>query len=72
MSPFRLLLLAGLVWLVLKVLRSWGAPAAVRSEDLERFEPTARCASCKTLVPAQSLAADGRCGACGQRRPATK
>jgi hypothetical protein len=68
MNPVRLLLLAGLVWLVWKVLKSWRVEVIRREPPApERFEPMARCARCGLHLPAQSLSVDGRCGACSRR-----
>jgi hypothetical protein len=68
MNPFRLLLLAGLVWLVWKVLKSWRVEVSRRGPaPQDRFEPMARCLSCGMHLPAQSLSTDGRCGACCRR-----
>lgn len=69
---FRLLVMAGLIWLVYRVLKSWRVEISRREmphERAERFEPMARCAGCGLYLPSQSLSTTGRCGACEKTRP---
>jgi hypothetical protein len=67
MNPVKLLLLAGIVWLVWKVLKSWRVELIRRPPAQDRFEPMARCNGCGLHLPAQALSTDGRCGACCRR-----
>ncbi len=64
MSLFRILILAGLVWLVYKVVKSWRLEVTRRDPPQQRFEPMSRCAACGLFLPSQSLSTTGRCGAC--------
>ncbi len=70
MNLFRLLVLAGLVWLVFRILKSWRIEVSRRDQPpAERFETMARCATCGLYLPRQGLSASGRCGACEKGRP---
>jgi hypothetical protein len=69
MNIFRLLVLAGIVWLVYKILQSWRIDISRRdSQTPDRFEPMTRCAGCGLYLPSQSLSSSGRCGACEKNR----
>lgn len=69
MGIFRLLVLAGLVWLVYRLLKNWRIEISPRQPQApERFEPMARCTGCGLYLPAQSLSSTGRCGACEKSR----
>lgn len=67
MNLVKLLMLAGLVWLVWKVLQSWRIEVSRKAPPQDRFEPMARCLQCGIHLPARALSTDGRCGACGRR-----
>lgn len=65
MNLFRLLVLAGLAWLVYRLLQRWRIEITPRQPPApEQFEPMARCTRCGIHLPARTLSSGGRCGAC--------
>jgi len=71
MGIFRLLVLAGLAWLVYRLLQNWRIEISPRQnrQTPERFEPMSRCTQCGLYLPAQALSSTGHCGACEKRHP---
>lgn len=69
MIMFRLLVLAGILWLIYRILQNWRIEVTRRDDKTpERFEPMTRCAGCGLYLPSESLSPTGRCGACEQNR----
>lgn len=65
MNLFRLLVMAGLAWLVYRLLQRWRIEITPRQPPAApSFEPMARCTGCGIHLPARSLSRSGRCGAC--------
>ena len=76
MNLFRLLLIAGAIWLVWRLLRG----VQVHISRIERpappvpgrpdgdYEPMAKCARCGVHLPASALSPAGLCGKCASDR----
>jgi hypothetical protein len=64
----RLLLLAALVWLLVRLWRQWRSDlaASVRKPPPEPgYELMSPCRGCGTYLPTKTLSSGGRCGKCG-------
>lgn len=65
----RVLLLVAIGALLYRSYVRWQLQSRQRNAPPpERFEPMARCASCGTYLPSNTLSPSQRCGACEQKR----
>lgn len=63
----RMLLLAAVGWLLYRAYLRWATGHQRRGGPQQALPTVVRCEGCGALLPAETLSATQRCGACEQR-----